>query len=100
LDCLIDACGQFVILSIFCVVFYFLYLIVFRHLDSEKVVIVRSIAENWKAVLLITLPLFYVPIRTFLEEAYEVLGVKRPQSQTPVSEETVVAPPSTEQEGK
>ena len=38
---------------------------------------VRLANENWKVGLLLLIPLFYRPIRTFLEEVQEAWGMKR-----------------------
>jgi hypothetical protein len=46
--------------------------------------------ENWKVGLLILLPLFYRPIRTFLEELREAFGMKRTPRE--VGEETTEEP--------
>lgn len=40
-----------------------------------------AIDDHWKAVLLFLLPLFYSPIRAFLERVEEGFGMKAPRSQ-------------------
>ena len=77
----------------------FSYLLVRGKLDTTDKEILHGLTLNWKAVLLVMIPLFYVPVRIFLEEAYEILGVKR-QPQSAVSAETAPAPPTTDMEGK
>ena len=46
--------------------------------QAHALALIKGIAENWKAVLVILVPLFYRTIRIFLEQAEEALGVKRP----------------------
>jgi hypothetical protein len=100
LDWLIGVFGRLLILVMFGLIFYFSYLLVRGKLSATDENILHGITLNWKAVLLVMIPLFYVPVRVFLEEAYEILGVKRPQPQSEVSKETEGAPPTTDMEGK
>ncbi|SRR6266571_6753784 len=39
--------------------------------------LLQTINENWKAFLLLGIPLFYRTVRTFLEEVQEAAGMKR-----------------------
>ncbi|MGB2679306.1 MAG: hypothetical protein WAN12_19665 [Candidatus Acidiferrum sp.] len=99
LDWLIGVLGRALILVMLGLTFYFSYLLVRGKLDTTDKEILHGLTLNWKAVLLVMIPLFYVPVRIFLEEAYEILGVKR-QPQSAVSAETAPAPPTTDMEGK
>jgi len=75
------------------VVFEFLWVAGATSLDAKQarlVEVVRLLNENWKVGLLILLPLFYRPIRTFLEELREAFGMKRAPRE--VSEETTEEP--------
>jgi len=39
--------------------------------------IIKLLNDNWKALLILLIPLFYYPIRTFLGELQEIGGAKR-----------------------
>jgi hypothetical protein len=48
--------------------------------------LVKTISDNWKAFLLLGIPLFYRTVRTFMEEVQEAGGMKRrsqPATQIP-----------------
>jgi len=45
--------------------------------DTRIGKIIEFLNQNWKVLLLITIPLFYYPIRTFIEEIEEFRGAKR-----------------------
>jgi len=45
--------------------------------DTKAGKIIEFLNQNWKVLLLLGIPLFYYPIRTFIEEMYEFRGAKR-----------------------
>jgi hypothetical protein len=75
------------------VVLEFLWVARAPSLDAKQVrlvEVIRLMNENWKVGLLILIPLFYRPVRTFLEELREAFGMKRTPRE--VSEETTEEP--------
>jgi hypothetical protein len=58
----------------------------------------KSLNENWKALLLLLIPLFYRTIRGFLERVEEFAGAKAPRSPKSTSPETPNPPELTQQE--
>ena len=56
--------------------------------------IIRFLNENWKPILLLLVPLFYRPIRTFLEEIEEFRGARR----TKIPEKAPLQAPKKEDE--
>jgi hypothetical protein len=44
---------------------------------ARTMALVHTMSENWRAFLLLGVPLFYRPVRTFMEEAQEWAGMKR-----------------------
>jgi ABC-type nickel/cobalt efflux system permease component RcnA len=58
-------------------VFYFGYQVVSGRASDKDWAAFKSVAENWKALLLILIPLFYRTVQLFLEQAHEAFGIKR-----------------------
>lgn len=46
--------------------------------QARILALMKGINDNWKAALVLLVPLFYRTIRIFLEQAEEAMGVKRP----------------------
>lgn len=46
--------------------------------QAHVLALMKWINDNWKAALILLVPLFYRTIRIFLEQAEEAMGVKRP----------------------
>jgi hypothetical protein len=68
----------------------------YRAVTSDSVEkVIKALAEDWKGALLVLIPLFYLTVRTFLEEVVEAFGMKRRHPITPAggssTEETVPA---------
>lgn len=62
--------------------------------DSQADIdIISKLAENWRIVFFLLIPIFYRVIRKFLEEVYEAFGMKRPQPGQPVGGEETRKPP-------
>ena len=72
------------VLGIFLLTCYITYWIVFGSLISEEhlrmVTLLETLANNWPAALILIVPLFYRPLRKFLEELDEFAGAKRKSS--------------------
>ncbi len=45
----------------------------------DAVAVLKAVEENWKAVLIFLVPLFFSPIRAFLERIEEAWGMKAPK---------------------
>jgi hypothetical protein len=84
LNWVISIVESFIIFGIAFVIFYGGYLFVFgsdQNPQRQRMIALVAIAsQNWKGFLLILIPLFYRPIRMFLEEVEEAFGMKRPLS--------------------
>ena len=55
-----------------------------RDIKAQETVL-EKLSVNWKALLILVIPLFYHTIRTFLEEVREFAGMKR-EKLSPVGE--------------
>jgi hypothetical protein len=76
LDWLVSVAERLVVLAIACVVFYTGWL---AFSGASSIWILSVLSENWKALLLLLIPLFYRTIRTFLEEVQKFAGMERAQ---------------------
>ena len=65
-----------------------------RHLQLEATL--KTLNENWKAGLLLLIPLFYRTIRGFLERVEEFAGAKAPRKPKSTLEETPNPPELTQ----
>jgi hypothetical protein len=54
--------------------------------------VLKTLNENWKALLLLLVPLFYRTIRGFLERVEEFAGAKAPRKAKSASPQTVNPP--------
>lgn len=61
---------------------------------ARMIDLVHLFGENWKALLLILLPLFYRSTRTFVDEVQEVFGMKRPRTTRPTARTQEENPPT------
>ena len=61
---------------------------------ARTLALVHTMSENWRAFLLLGVPLFYRPVRTFMEEAQEWAGMKRrtPPTAAPIEGENPPRP--------
>lgn len=82
LDWLLRLTEPLVVLGITFVVFYIGYTLVFGADQGSHQVrfneLLKAVNDNWKAGLILLVLLFYRTVRTFLEQAEEAFGVKRP----------------------
>lgn len=60
---------------------------------GRMVSLVQLISNNWKAFLLILVPLFYRSTRTFMDEVQEVFGMKRRRTLLPTARTQEENPP-------
>jgi len=51
-------------------------------IDTKAGKIIEFINNNWKVLLIILVPLFYHPIRTFINEIDEYRGMKRSKNKS------------------
>ena len=62
-----------------------------RIVVSQQRDVIAFVAQNWKIVLILMIPLFYQTVRTFLEEVQEAWGIKRTPKQALQSEPSVTS---------
>lgn len=79
LDWLLSVVEPAVVLAITCLMAYSVCLLMFGGGPGRArlVELMKGMNDNWKASLLLLLVLFYRTVRTFLEQAEELLTVKR-----------------------
>jgi len=80
LNWLLSVCEPLIALAIASFAFYAGWIVLSpSHSDSQARLIqtLRALNDNWKAVLLLLVPLFYRTVRTFLEQAEEAFSIKR-----------------------
>jgi hypothetical protein len=76
LDWLVQVAERLIVLGLASAVLRYGYLLTVGRVPSGDWI--ASVAANWKAVVLILIPLFYRAVRTFLEQVEEAFGMKRP----------------------
>ena len=72
--------------------FYFGYRLAVGSSIPAQNTLVLNLGKHWQTALLLLLPLFYLTVRTFLEEVQEAFGMKRqqlPGAQEPVEDVSV-----------
>jgi hypothetical protein len=80
LDWLVDVAERLVVLAIACVVFYTGWLALS---GASSIWILSVLSENWKALLLLLIPMFYRTIRSFIDRMEEgPFGTKAPHQKT------------------
>ncbi len=67
--------------AIFCQVFWIVFGTDVQPLHARLSDVAKSLIENWKAGLLLLIPLFYRSIRSFLERVEEFAGMKTRQAE-------------------
>ena len=80
LDWLLAIFERLIVLAVAGCVFYSGWIILGPNhaaLQAQLIHTLRTLNDNWKAVLLILIPLFYRTIRMFLEQTEEAFGMKR-----------------------
>ena len=80
LDWLLSIIERLIVLAIAVCVFYSGWVILgpnHAQLQAQLIQTARALNDNWKAVLLLLIPLFYRTIRMFLEQTEEAFGMKR-----------------------
>ena len=82
LDWVVGVAERLMVLAIAFVISYGGYLLLSSSHRSEKTLqaplaeILKDLSDNWKALLLILIPLFYRPVRTFLERVERFMGME------------------------
>lgn len=78
----IKAAETLTVLGVFGVASYIGWWLVFGDVKDPRhdrmLSLLGTVSDNWKAFLLLAIPLFYRTVRTFLEEVQEAFGMKRP----------------------
>ncbi len=91
LDWMVKVVERLLVLGVAWVALYFGYHFCRGLLSSQQRDVIAFVAQNWKIVLILMIPLFYQTVRTFLEEVQEAWGIKRTPKQA-LSPEPSVAP--------
>jgi hypothetical protein len=88
LNWLLSVFEPLIVLVIGFLILYSAYWLVFGSEQSARqtriMLLIRGINDNWKAALILLVPLFYRTVRVFLEQAEEAFSVKRPLRGGPV----------------
>ncbi|MCR4318246.1 MAG: hypothetical protein NUW37_18035 [Planctomycetes bacterium] len=79
LDWVLKIVESTLVIAISGLVFYFGWKLVREGKSEEIETFFKSIGENWGAMVLLLIPLFFRTVRTFLEEVHEAFGMKRPR---------------------
>jgi hypothetical protein len=82
---------RLLVLGMASMAFYFGYHFCRGSLSSQQRDVIAFVAQNWKIVLVLMIPLFYQTVRTFLEEVQEAWGIKRTPKQALQSEPSVIS---------
>lgn len=77
LDWFVKVAERLMVLGIMYVVFYFGHLFYRGSLSKEQNNAIEFAAQNWKIVFILLVPLFYLTVRTFLEEVQVAAGMTR-----------------------
>jgi len=78
LDYVLSILEMVIVLAIALLTGYAVFCFVFgTHEEARFIVLMQVISENWKASLVLLIPLFYRPVRTFLEELEQVGSIRR-----------------------
>lgn len=72
------------VFGLFAALFYFGFQFARSRLSPMQIGVFSMLGETWKAGALLLFPLFYLTIRTFLEQATEFWLLKRPVPGAPV----------------
>jgi hypothetical protein len=78
LDWAVAVGERLLVLAIFCVLFFLGRSFMTDTLTPHQRELFKTTGETWKAVLILLIPLFYLTIRMFLEQATEFWLLKRP----------------------
>lgn len=96
LDWMVKVVERLLVLGVAWVAFYFGYHFCRGLLSPPQRDVIAFVAQNWKIVLILMIPLFYQTVRTFLEEVQEAWGIKRNPKQALQSELSVTPRVSAE----
>jgi TRAP-type C4-dicarboxylate transport system permease large subunit len=77
LDWVLRVAERLLVIGLICAAFSFGYQLFWGAVPKAELDVVTLVAQNWKAVLLLLIPLFYFTVRTFLDEVVEAFGMKR-----------------------
>jgi hypothetical protein len=84
-----------IVLSIACLVGFAVYCFLFDSGHQGRFVgLMEMVDEYWKAALVLLIPLFYRPVRTFLENLEEAGSFKRGKLVSPTSKQEETNPPT------
>ena len=78
LDWLVQVAERLLVLSLAYVVLRFGYQLLSGRSSAKENELIASVATNYKAVILLLIPLFYRTVRIFLEQVESAFGLKRP----------------------
>jgi hypothetical protein len=87
LDWLVRLAERLIVLGLAFVILRFGYRLIFWPIPPDATDWITKIAANWKAVILLLIPLFYRTVRIFLEQVEEAFGMKRPPQKSSEEEE-------------
>ncbi|WP_263377460.1 hypothetical protein [Granulicella paludicola] len=77
LDWCVKVSERLLVLGVALLAFRFGYHFYRGSLTKDQQDVITFLANNWKIVLILMIPLFYQTVRTFLEEVQEAWGIKR-----------------------
>jgi TRAP-type C4-dicarboxylate transport system permease small subunit len=78
LDWLVRVMERIIVLGIACaILFVGFQVLAGKQIQPEEKSALTKMAENWRIIFVVLVPLFYLTIRTFIEEIVEAFGVKR-----------------------
>ena len=87
LDWCVSVVECLIVLGVSVVVFHFGYHVWCGTLSPGERDTATLVSQNWKILVILMIPLFYQPVRIFLEEVQEVWGMRRPKKGAAESEE-------------
>jgi len=94
LDWFVKVAERLMVLGIMYVVFYFGYLFYRGSLSKGQKSAIEFAAQNWKIVFILLIPLFYLTVRTFLEEVQVAAGMTRAKKALEPSPSSALPPPN------
>lgn len=87
LDWIVKVAERLVVLALVLLVFWFGYHLYCGDAAGYQVAVLKALGDNWKALLILLLVVFYDSVKTFLEEVQEFGGMKRERKGRPEGEE-------------
>jgi len=90
LDWMVKVVERLLVLGVAWMAFFFGYHFCRGSLPTSQREVIEFVAQNWKIVPILMIPLFYQTVRTFLEEVQEAWGIKRTPKQVLPTEAAVL----------